>query len=69
MVPHNAAGAPGDVVRLPVRHPTQIAHIGLGELPLPGGIAQGPDGAMYVSVNSASPVPGSGAVVKIRTHG
>jgi glucose/arabinose dehydrogenase len=65
----NATGAPGDVVRLPFRHPTQIDHIGLGELPLPGGIAQGPDGAMYVSVNSASPVPGSGAVVKIRTHG
>lgn len=63
----NPTGAPGDVVRIPFRHPTQLNRIGLGLLPLPGGIAQGPDGAIYVSVNSANPDPGSGAVVKLRT--
>jgi hypothetical protein len=42
-----------------------VEHIGGGSLPLPGGIAQGPDGAMYVSVNSSSPVPNSGAIVKV----
>jgi hypothetical protein len=64
----NATGAPGDIVRIPFRHPTHLQRIGLGQLPLPGGIAQGPDGAMYVSINSASPEPGSGAVVRVRTH-
>ena len=34
-------------------------------LPLPGGITQGPDGAMYVTINSSSPVQGSGAVVRV----
>jgi hypothetical protein len=60
-----ASGAPGDVVRIPFAHPDQLTHIGAGMLPLPGGIAQGPDGAMYVSVNSASPAPGSGAIVRV----
>ena len=64
----NATGAPGDVVRIPFRHPTHQTHIGLGQLPLPGGIAQGPDGVMYVTINSANPTPGSGAVVKLRTR-
>lgn len=59
------SGAPGDLVRIPFAHPNQLTHIGAGMLPLPGGIAQGPDGAMYVSVNSASPVPGSGAIVRV----
>lgn len=59
------AGPPGDLVRIPFGHPAQLDHIGAGSLPLPGGIAQGPDGAMYVSINSASPVPGSGAVVRV----
>ncbi len=61
----NSAGPPGDVIRIPFFSPTTIAHIGGGSLPLPGGIAQGPDGAMYVTINSASPVAGSGAVVRI----
>ena len=65
----NATGAPGDVVRIPFRHPTHLTRIGGGQLPLPGGIAQGPDGAMYVSVNSSSPDPGSGAVMKVRVGG
>jgi hypothetical protein len=58
-------GAPGDVVRIPFNNPGQVERIGGGSLPLPGGIAQGPDGAMYVSVNSSSPVPNSGAIVKV----
>ena len=61
----NSAGPPGDVVVIPFQHPSQITHVGGGSLPLPGGIAQGPDGRMYVSINSASPVPGSGAVVRL----
>lgn len=61
----SANSAPGDIVRIPFAAPTQQTHIGLGSLPLPGGIAQGPDGAMYVTVNAASPVPGSGAVVRV----
>lgn len=60
----NPSGAPGDLVRIPFRHPTQLQHIGLGSLPLPGGIAQGPDDAMYVSVNSASPT--GGAVMRVQ---
>ena len=62
-----SSGPPGDVVRIPFWQPDAITRIGGGSLPLPGGIAQGPDGAMYVTVNSSSPDPGSGAVVKIRT--
>jgi hypothetical protein len=64
----NDAGPPGDVVRIPFRHPDRMRRIGGGSVPLPGSIAEGPDGAMYVTVNSASPVPGSGAVVRIATE-
>ena len=62
----NAAGPPGDVVRIPFDHPDQLQRIGGGELPLPGGIAQGSDGSMYVSVNTANPELNSGAVMRIR---
>jgi hypothetical protein len=55
---------PGDVVKIPFDDPTQQTHIGAGQLPVPGGIAQGPDGAMYVTVGSAG-APGQGGVVKI----
>ncbi|MEP7046578.1 MAG: ScyD/ScyE family protein, partial [Ilumatobacteraceae bacterium] len=65
----NAGGPPGDVVRIPFDHPDQLNRIGGGELPLPGGIAQGSDGSMYVSVNSANPELNSGAVMKIRLGG
>lgn len=61
----NNAGAPGDVVKFPFRHPNRLTRMGLGSVPLPGGIAEGPDGSMYVTVNSANPTIGSGAVVKI----
>lgn len=62
----NVAAAPGDVVRIPFADPTmQTRFGGSGGLPLPGGIAQGPDGAMYVTVGSAVPVAGSGAVMRL----
>ncbi len=63
------SGAPGDLVRIPFANPAAVQHIGGGSLPVPGGIAQGPDGAMYVTVGSAATAPGSGAVVKVSTTG
>ncbi len=60
------SGAPGDVVRIPFRHPDQLTRIGGGMIPLPGGIAQGPNGDMYVTTNSANPTPGAGSIVRIR---
>lgn len=62
------SGPPGDVVKIPFNDPSKRQYIGAGQLPLPGGITQGPDGAMYVSVNSANPEPGSGAVMRISTY-
>jgi hypothetical protein len=56
---------PGDVARINRHDPHDIDHFGLGQLPLPGGIAQGPDGAMYVTINTANPEHGSGAVVRL----
>jgi hypothetical protein len=61
----NAAGAPGDLAMAPFRHPSSITHIGGGALPLPGGIAQGPDRAMYVSVGAADSTPHSGGVMRV----
>jgi hypothetical protein len=58
------ATPPGDIVRVRFHHPTSQRHFGFGRLPLPGGIAQGPDGAMYVTVGSAAP-GASGAVVRV----
>ncbi|HWU23505.1 MAG TPA: ScyD/ScyE family protein [Nocardioides sp.] len=49
------ATPPGDVVRIPFASPTTQTHVGAGQLPVPGGIAQGPDGAMYVTVGSSAP--------------
>jgi hypothetical protein len=63
------AGPPGDLVRIPFANPAAVQHIGGGSLPVPGGIAQGPDGSMYVTVGSAATAPGSGAVVKVSTTG
>lgn len=65
----NPTGPPGDIVRIPFSNPSAVEHVGLGSLPLPGGIAQGRDGAMYVSVNSANPALNSGAVVKVASAG
>jgi glucose/arabinose dehydrogenase len=62
-------GPPGDLVRIPFANPAAVQHIGGGWLPVPGGIAQGPDGAMYVTVGSAATAPGSGAVMRVSTTG
>jgi hypothetical protein len=62
-------GPPGDLVRIPFANPAAVQHIGGGSLPVPGGVAQGPDGAMYVTVGSAATAPGSGAVMKVSTTG
>jgi hypothetical protein len=59
----NQAGPPGDLVRIPFEDPTAIQHI--GGTPFPGGIKQGPDGSMYVAVNSPITAPGAGGVVKV----
>jgi len=66
----NRQGPPGDLVKIRARdvaRPTtdNLIHIAGGQLPLPGGIAQGPGGAMFVTVNTANPAPGSGMVVKV----
>ncbi|GCD89321.1 ScyD/ScyE family protein [Nocardioides sp. LS1] len=58
------ATPPGDVVRIPFAHPTTQTHFGAGRLLLPGGIAQGPDGAMYVTVGSSAPGL-SGGVMRV----
>jgi len=63
----NPSGPPGDLVRIPFAHPKRVTHSGLGQVPLPGGIAQGPGGVLYVSTNSAAPGP-AGAVVRVRVR-
>lgn len=62
-----AATRPGDVVTMPFAHPAAQTHIGAGQLAVPGGIAQGPDDAMYVTVGSSAPGT-SGAVMRISQH-
>jgi hypothetical protein len=67
----NRQGPPGDLVKIVAsevarRTTDDLIHVGGGSLPLPGGIAQGPGGALYVSLNAASPVPGSGSVARVR---
>jgi glucose/arabinose dehydrogenase len=63
------ANPPGDVVRVSFRHPTRQDHFGAGQLPLPGGITQGPDGAMYVTVGAAAPGVNGGVMrVSVRDH-
>jgi glucose/arabinose dehydrogenase len=61
------ATPPGDIVRIRFHHPTRQDHIGAGRLAVPGGIAQGPDGAMYVTVGSAAP-GANGAVMRVAVH-
>jgi hypothetical protein len=61
------ATPPGDVVEIPFANPTQHTRLGFGQLPVPGGIAQGPDGAMYVTVGSSAPGI-SGGVVRLSVN-
>jgi len=65
MFKFNRSGPLGDLVMIPFDSPTHLRHIGGGQLPFPGGIAQGPDGAMYVTVNSAGPAAANGAVMRV----
>jgi len=65
MFKFGAGGPPGDVVRIPFSDPSQIEHVGGGQLPLPGGIAQGPDGGMYVTVFATGTSVANGAVVRL----
>jgi glucose/arabinose dehydrogenase len=58
------AQPPGDVVKIPFANRTRHTRIGFGRLPVPGGIAQGPDGAMYVTVGSSAP-GAAGAVMRV----
>jgi hypothetical protein len=62
-----AATPPGDIVEIPFSHPTQHTRIGFGQLAVPGGIAQGPDAAMYVTVGSSAP-GASGGVMRVSVH-
>jgi hypothetical protein len=66
----NPQGPPGDLVKIVAsevsrRTTDDLIHIGGGSLPLPGGIAQGPGGAMFVSLTADSPTPGTGSVAKV----
>jgi glucose/arabinose dehydrogenase len=58
------ATPPGDVVRVPFTDPSHQDRFGAGQLAVPGGIAHGPDGAMYVTVGSSAPGV-SGAVMRV----
>lgn len=62
------ATPPGDIVRIPFADPTTQDHFGSGQLPVPGGIAQGPDGAMYVTVGSSAPGV-NGGVMRVAVSG
>jgi hypothetical protein len=60
-------GPPGDIVRIPFANPMALDHLGGGQLPLPGGIVAGREhGAIYVSINSVTFAPDSGAVVEVK---
>jgi hypothetical protein len=65
MFKNNGAAPPGDVVRIPFADPSSPEHIGGGQLPFPGGIAQGGDGAIYASVFSAGTTAANGAVMRL----
>jgi hypothetical protein len=65
MFKNNEGGPPGDLVRIPFANPGQQQHIGGGRIPFPGGVVQGPDGAMYVAVNSAFSTTTDGKVVRV----
>jgi glucose/arabinose dehydrogenase len=62
------ATPPGDIVRIPFTDPTHQDRFGAGQLAVPGGITQGPDGAMYVTIGSAAPGV-HGAVMRVSVTG
>jgi hypothetical protein len=58
---------PGDLVKFPFAHPVQSLTDPNAQripVPMPGGVAQGPDGAVYATTMSPVPAP-AGAVVRI----
>jgi hypothetical protein len=60
-------GAPpfGDLVKIRFRNPKHLQRVGVGgDIPLPGSVAQGPDGALYVTTNSSAP-GSAGQVVRV----
>jgi len=62
----NASGQPGDLAYASATSPDTITHVvGNSDIALPGGIAEGPDEAMYVSTGSADTSPRSGAVLRV----
>ncbi len=66
----NAQTPPGDLVRFPFAHPIQSLtdpHALRIPVPLPGGVAQGPDGAIYATTWTPVASP-AGAVVRITTR-
>jgi hypothetical protein len=65
----NAGGPPGDLARIPFSSPATIDRVGGGSLPTPGGVAQGPDGALYVTTGSADVTPDAGAVARVAVGG
>ncbi|HXH27481.1 MAG TPA: ScyD/ScyE family protein [Candidatus Polarisedimenticolia bacterium] len=66
--PNGPMAPPGDVVRIPFDDPASLTRIGGGQLPFPGGIAPARDGGLYVTINSLTFAPDSGAVVKLAAH-
>jgi hypothetical protein len=63
----NESGPPGDLVRIESHQPAHQTHLGLGTIPLPGGIAVAPSGDLFVTVNSAAPGP-AGQVVRVHVN-
>jgi hypothetical protein len=62
----NPSGPPGDLAYASFTSPDAITHVvGNADIALPGGIAEGPDKAMYVSTGSADTAPRSGAVLRV----
>jgi glucose/arabinose dehydrogenase len=64
----NASGPPGDLVAIPFKHPGQQLHLGAGKIVLPGMLAFGPGGALYVTTHSSDPAKNSGKVVRVVIH-
>jgi hypothetical protein len=63
----DAQTPPGDLIRFPFAHPIKSLtdpHALRIPVPLPGGVAQGPDGAIYATTWTPVPSP-AGAVVRV----